>query len=95
MNKTNFLHALYALAIQAGFASGTLPVALYFKVNPVVGLWVGWAGAICWFISREHAHRQNDIADVTQVPVPQQNPMKGFRGWSLDAKLDALFPFVA
>ena len=83
MNRTNFLHALYALLMQAAFG------ILYGD------WWMGAAFAVAWFISREHAHRQNDIADVTGVPVPKQNPLKGFSGWSLDAKLDALFPLIA
>ena len=82
MNKSNFMHALFAVLMQAPFAAFGLP-------------WVGAAFAIGFFISREHAHRQVDIRTVTGEPVPQQNPLKGFLGWSLDAKLDALFPTVA
>jgi hypothetical protein len=82
MNKTNFLHAAYAVAMMLPFVLVDLPEA-------------GAAFAIAWFVSREHAHRQNDIADTTYVSVTKQNPLDGFRGWSLDAKLDVLFPAVA
>jgi len=104
MNRTNFMHALYALAIQVGVAAvqvGLLDVAFRFGFQfptggmaVAFGLWTGAAAGIAWFISREHAHRQNDIADITGIPVPRQNPIDGFLGWSLDAKLDALFPFI-
>ena len=56
--------------------------------------WVGAAFAIGWFISREHAHRQVDIRTETYEQVPNQNPLKGFLGWSKDAYLDVLFPIV-
>jgi len=82
MNKTNILHALIAAAMMAPFVLAGEAVA-------------GAAFAIGWFVSREHAHRQVDIFRVTGVPVPKQNPLDALRGWSLDAKLDALFPAAA
>ena len=81
MNKTNFLHAGFALLIQFPFV---------FIGHP----WCGAAVAIFGFIMREHAHRQVDIKITTGVPIAQQNPLMGFLGWSKDSKLDALFPCV-
>ena len=83
MNITNFQHALYALLMQ-GFL-------FVVTGNP----WIGAAFAIGFFLSREHAQRQVDIKITTGVGIVGQNPFDGFRGWSLDAKLDALFPAIA
>ena len=88
MNITHFWHAAIA-------AAGQLAVGLPLQ-------WMGWKYAVAWmgavmvwgFVMREHAHRQNDIADTTYVPVPKQNPLDGFRGWSRDARLDVIFPLV-
>ena len=82
MNKSNFIHAIIAAAMTL------IGVLLGYPI-------AGATFAIAWFVSREHAHRQDDIADVTGVPVPQQNPLDGFKGWSLDSRLDALFAILA
>ena len=82
MNKTHFIHTAIALAIMCVFG--------------LLGQWfAGAACAIGVFISREHAHRQVDIYRTTGVPVPKQNPLKGFTGWSKDAMGDAGLPAIA
>ena len=82
MNKSNFIHAGYsAFMTLVGVLLG----------HPIAGA----AFAVAWFVSREHAHRQNDIADVHGAPVEKQNPIDGFKHWSLDSKLDALFAIIA
>lgn len=80
MNKTNLEHAAYALIIQA-----------------VIGLftgnwWAGMAAGSALFIGREHAQREFEIS--------RPHLLRGYEAfdvwrWSLDAKLDALFPIIA
>ncbi len=82
MNKTNFQHAAYGLLIQ-------LPFGLLGRP------WVGALVADSWFVSREHAQRENQLARETDRKVEDLSPIEGFRGWDTDRKLDALFPVVA
>lgn len=82
MNITNFQHAAYAVLMMVPFVLAGFA-------------WTGAAWSIAWFICREHTQRQTDIRIETGVAIAQQNPLKGFRGWSLDAKLDAAFPALA
>ncbi len=80
MNRTNFEHAGYALLMQA-----------------VIGLLTGdwWAGAAfgaAFFLGREHAQAQAEVDDYGL-----HGDFAAFKvwEWSLDAKLDLLFPVVA
>lgn len=80
MNRTNFEHAVYALIIQL-----------------IIGLltnnwWAGMAAGSALFIGREHAQREFEISKPHLL-----KPWEGFDvwRWSLDAKLDALFPIIA
>ena len=80
MNRTNFEHAAYALAMQI-----------------VIGLltqnwWAGAAAGMAFFIGREHAQREYQIGNPSRL-----KPWQGFDiwRWSLDSKLDALFPIIA
>ena len=81
MNLTNLQHAFYGILMLLPFAVIGHPE-------------IGCAWSIAWFVSREHTQRQTDIKNETGIGVAAQNPLKGFRGWSLDSKLDALFPAV-
>ena len=82
MNKTNFQHAGYALLMQLPF------VLLGYS-------WTGAAFAIAWFISREHAQRENQVARITGRLVRELKPWEGFQGWDKDRILDAVFPIIA
>ena len=80
MNRTNLEHAVYALAMQI-----------------VIGLltqnwWAGAAAGMAFFIGREHAQREYQIGNPSKL-----KPWQGFDiwRWSLDSKLDALFPIIA
>jgi len=53
--------------------------------------WVGAALAIGFFLGREHAQQEYKLGTVGKSPWPAFD----FRKWSLDAKLDLLFPVVA
>ena len=79
MNLTNLQHALYGILMLLPFA---------VIGSPEIGL----AWSIAWFVSREHTQRQTDIKITEGIAIAAQNPLKGFRGWALDSKLDALFP---
>jgi hypothetical protein len=56
--------------------------------------WVGAAFANAWFISREHAQREAQVARINGLLVKELKPWQGFTGWDLDRKLDALFPII-
>ena len=82
MNLTNLQHAFYGILMLLPFAIVGYPE-------------MGAAWSIAWFVSREHTQRQTDIRIETGVAIAAQNPLLGFRGWSLDSRLDAIFPAVA
>lgn len=80
MNRSNFEHAFYGLLMQV-----------------VVGITTGnwWAGAALasgFFLGREHSQREEIIS-----PHNRDNPFPAFKmwEWTLDEKLDLLFPVVA
>lgn len=98
MNRTNFTHAFIALAIQIAFAVLGLIIGAILgfpKAGLIAGAFNGGTTAGAWFISREQMGRQADIRIVTGVSAVDQKLIDSFRGWSLDAKLDALFPVIA
>ena len=79
MNQTNFEHAGYAALMQ-------LVIGLIF------GDW--FAGAcfgIAFFLGREHAQAQAKIGYTLKTTFQAFD----IRKWSLDSKLDLLFPIVA
>jgi hypothetical protein len=79
MNRTNFEHAGYALLMM-------LPIGL------LTGNW--WAGAAfgaAFFLGREHAQQEYKLGTVGKSPWPAFDVRK----WSLDKRLDLLFPVVA
>ena len=83
MNRTNFEHAGYALLMQ-------------FCIGILTGNW--WAGAAfgaAFFLCCEHAQFGKKLAQGGAVN--SLNPFAGFAiwKWSLDAKLDLIFPVVA
>jgi hypothetical protein len=83
MNQTNFEHAGYALLMQ-------------FCIGILTGNW--WAGAAfgaAFFLGREHAQFEKKLA--CGGAVTSLNPFAGFAiwKWSLDSKLDFLFPVIA
>jgi hypothetical protein len=80
MNKTNFIHAGWAVLMQlAGFI---------FTNN----IWLGAAFAIGWFISREYTQREYKLHHYGHYNLRWY---QGFTGWSLDAWFDFIFPVVA
>lgn len=84
MNATNLRHALYALLMQ-----GILFAACGFT------LWGAFAGAcfgVAWFVSREHAQRENQIARERLMTVEALTWRDGFTGWTRDRWLDAGLP---
>ena len=79
MNQTNFEHAGYALLMQ-------------LVIGLVTGDW--FAGAcfgIAFFVGREHAQAQDKLGYTFKTTFQAFDVRK----WSLDAKLDLLFPAVA
>lgn len=79
MNVSNFEHAAFALLMQIAIGLAT-------------GNW--WAGAAAgafFFLGREHAQREYKLGTAGKSPWPAFD----FFRWSLDAKLDLLFPAAA
>ena len=79
MNQTNFEHAGYALLMQ-------------LTIGLISGDW--FAGAcfgIAFFLGREHAQAQDKLGYTLKTTFQAFDVRK----WSLDAKLDLLFPTVA
>lgn len=98
MNRSNVTHILLALGIQVTTTVICACLGLLFgypAAGAIFGAALGGVGAASAFVSREHAHNQNDIADTTGVPVPEQNPLDGFHGLSGDAKRDYKGPIIA
>jgi len=79
VNQSNFEHAGYAVLMQ-------LPFALFGYA------WVGAVFAIAWFISREHAQREVQVARASGRLIGDLKPWEGFQGWDKDRCLDAAFP---
>lgn len=91
MNRTNFVHALFALAIQA-------LVLMVCRLSGIaLGEWLGAALAIGFFAGREYAQVEYKVRDRTGLPIADMMPWHVVRPgmWSLDARLDLLFPVVA
>lgn len=81
MNRTNFEHAIIA--------------TIFTLVGAFLGnAWVGAAFAIGVFGGREHAQREKKLAKGGNVNGFAIEALKVLN-WSLDAKLDLLFPVVA
>ena len=53
--------------------------------------WAGAAFGAAFFLGREHAQQEYKLGTVWKNPFPAFD----LRKWSLDAKLDLLFPVVA
>ena len=80
MNRTNFEHAVYALAMQ-------IVIGLLTQ-----NWWAGAAFGSAFFIGREHAQREYQIGNPSKLKPWQGFDI--WR-WSLDAQLDAAFPIIA
>ena len=79
MNKTNFIHAAWAVAMQI---IGTLLTG---------NVWAGALFAIGFYLGREHAQKEYKYArDVTTLKW-----YAGFTDWSKDNFYDVLTPLVA
>jgi hypothetical protein len=79
MNRTNFEHAFFAALMQ-------------IVIGLVFGNW--FAGAcfgIAFFLGREHAQYQHKLG----YTLSKTFQAFAFWKWSLDAKLDLLFPIIA
>lgn len=81
MNRTNVEHAAFALLIQ---------LAVLLVTGDV---WLGAALGTGFFLGREHAQREYQI--TRGGPVGGLEWWEGFRGWSHDARMDALLPVLA
>lgn len=79
MNQTNIEHAVIAALITA--------VVGFLSGN----YWIGAALAIGVFIGREHAQREYKIGDPSKLYGYEAFD---FWRWSLDSKLDLIFPVV-
>jgi len=79
MNKTNFEHAAYAVAIQLALALIT------------DNFWLGAAAGIAFFAGREHAQREYQLGNPARLKPWQGFDI--WR-WSTDAQLDLLFPII-
>jgi hypothetical protein len=88
-NWTNWNHACWAMLIQA------IVAALFsLFLGPIAALWVGAAAGVGFFVGREHDQRQREIEVATGMPIIDQNPLHAFLGWSPDAKMDLLLPWL-
>lgn len=78
MNQTNFEHAGYALIMQ-------------LVIGFVFGDWfAGTCFAVAFFLGREHAQFQSLLGYTFKSTFQAFDVRK----WSLDSKLDLLFPTV-
>ena len=87
MNKSNFIHAAYAVAFQAIFAL-------------VTGDWlIGAALAIGFFVGVEWMQEIRIKLQGRGIrwpyPVSPRLAIEGFMGWGRDRYMDILFPLVA
>ena len=80
MNSSNFAHAFLAIIF-------TVIIYLLFG-NP----WIGTAFAIGVFAGREHTHREFEIS---KPHLLWGHEALDFWRWSLDNKLDLIFPTIA
>ena len=82
MNRTNWEHAAYALAMQ-------LPFGLFGA------WWMGAAFAAAFFLGREHAQFEKKLTHGG--PVDTLNPLAAFAfwRWSVDSRLDLVMPVIA
>lgn len=79
MNQTNFEHAGYAVLMQV-------------VVGLLTGNWLaGTLFGFAFFLGREHAQAQAKLGYTFKTTFEAFD----IRKWSLDAKLDLLFPAVA
>jgi hypothetical protein len=81
MNKSNFVHAAWALLIQL--------LVFAFTRDWVTGA----AAGIFFFLGREHAQAERRIAG--SAPVSLLKWWQGFTGWTTDSFLDLAMPAVA
>lgn len=80
MNRTNFEHAAYALAMQ-------IVIGLLTQ-----NWWAGMAAGTAFFIGREHAQREFEIGNPSTLKPWAGFDI---HRWPTDSILDALFPIVA
>lgn len=79
MNQTNFEHAGYAVLMQV-------------VIGLITGDWfAGTCFGIAFFIGREHAQAQDRLGYTFKSTFQAFDVTK----WSLDSKLDLLFPVIA
>lgn len=85
MNKTNLMHGLYGLFIQA---------ALYAATQDA---FMGAVAATALFFGREQAQQQYKIAKATGKSVSSMSWKDGgdMTKWNQDAVLDFIVPVVA
>ncbi|MGE4340181.1 MAG: hypothetical protein AB7E55_30150 [Pigmentiphaga sp.] len=87
LNITHAEHGVFALVMQGAF------VAIGQALGAPYPWWAGAAFAIAWFVSREHTQREYKLFVFGNRP--KLSPLEGFKGWSVDAWLDAIVPAVA
>ena len=85
MNKTNFIHGLYALFIQGAF---------YIVTQDA---FMGAVAATALFFGREQAQQQYKIAKATGKSVASMSWKDGsdMTKWNQDAVLDLVVPTIA
>lgn len=90
MNRTNLTHAVWAMGMQLAAAF----VCRFLDIPS--GMWIGSAFASGWFIAREHAQRELQIAlRRGLLSVEPLRWWEGFTGWDADRWGDALAPVLA
>ena len=78
-NRTNWEHGLLSLAAYA--------VLFSIFSNPIIAA----TAPIAFFLGREHAQFEYKIGDPSKLVGYEAFD---FRKWSLDAKLDLIFPVI-
>lgn len=88
MNKSNFVHAAFALIFQLALL-GTL-----FTLGPYVTC---GAGAVLFFLAREQDQRQHNLQKASGRSLKDMKPWEGLDilDWPRDSQLDLLMPVVA
>lgn len=92
MNSSNFMHAVYAVMMQAVVAF-LLFAAHESGIEPTPIVWCALAGACAgafFFLGREHGLQERKLGGPLITYW-----WEGFTGWGRDQYLDVLFPVLA
>lgn len=86
IDRTNFEHAAYAVAMQLGV------MAIFGWLHFYAALAAGTALGIGFFVGREHAQAEQRLANRYADPVW---PAFDMRMWDWNSRWDLIFPAVA